>query len=67
MKTLMSDHVSHADLVVNTLMQDSGGSHQSNLLTELKFWSNSFDNVKFLYDHLNVTELVEKVKTIGAQ
>lgn len=31
------------------------------------FWSNNFDGLEFLYDRLNATEDVEKVKNIGAQ
>lgn len=61
----MSDHASQADLGVTTLIQDSGSSHQSNPLVKFKFWSNNFDDLKYLYDHLSVIEDVEKVKTIG--
>lgn len=62
----MGDPVSHAELVVTTLLQDSGDIHKANLLTEFKFLSNNFDGLKFFYDHLNAAEEVEKVKTIGA-
>lgn len=62
----MDGHVSHAGLAITTLMQDSGGSHKANLSTEFKFLPNSFDNLKFLYDHLNVTEDINKVNIIGA-
>ena len=65
MKTLMSNNASQADLTITTLMQDSGSSHQSKPFTVYKLWSNSFDNLRYLYDHLNVTEDAEKVKSIG--
>lgn len=70
MKTLMGDLVSNAELAVITLLQDSGASNDSykaNPSTKFKFWSNSFDGLRFLYDHLNVIEDVEKGKTIGTQ
>lgn len=63
----MGDHVSHANMEVTTMMQDFGGRHKANPSTEFKFGSNSFDGLKFLCDHLNAIEDVEKVKTIGAQ
>lgn len=63
----MGDPISQANLAITALMQDSGGSHKSNPSTEFKFWSNNFDGLKFLYDHQNLTEDVEKGKTIGAQ
>lgn len=66
-KTLMNDLVCPVDLVVITLKQDSRGSHQSNLSTEFEFRSNSFNGMNFLYDHLNSTEDVKKVKRICAQ
>lgn len=67
MKTLMSDDVIQACLKITTLMQDSGRSHQSKPSFEFKYWSNSFDGLGYLYDHLNTTDDVEKVKSIGAQ
>lgn len=67
MKTLMSDNVSQADLTITTLMQDLGSSHQSKTSTEFKFLSNNFDGLRYLYDHLNATQYVEKVKFIGVQ
>lgn len=63
----MSDHVSHVGLASTTLNQDSDSSHQLNSSTKFKFWSNNFDDLKYIYDHMNVTKDVEKVKTIGAQ
>lgn len=48
-------------------MQDSGNSDQSNSSNEFKLWFNIFDGLKYLYDDLNTTKDVEKVKTIGAQ
>ena len=35
--------------------------------TENKFWSANFDGIKFLYDHLNATEDVNKLKNLGPQ
>lgn len=63
----MVDLVSHVDLRVTTLMQDSGGSQKVKPLNEFNFRSNCFDDKKFFYNHLNATEDVEKVKTIWAQ
>lgn len=34
---------------------------------ELELWDWSFDDLEFLYDHLNTTEDVEKAKTMDAQ
>lgn len=48
-------------------MQDSGSSHHTNPSSEFKFWSNNSDGLRYLYDYLNATEDVEKVKSIGAQ
>lgn len=67
MKTLMSDDVIQANLAITTLMHDSGNSHQTNSPSEFKFWSNSFDGLGYLYDHMNTNGDVEKVKSIGAQ
>lgn len=67
MKTLMSGDVSQADLTITTLMQDSGSSHQSKPFSEFKFWSNNFDGLRYIYDPLNATEDIEKVKSIGSQ
>lgn len=65
--TLMRDDVSQADMAITTLMHDSGNSPQTNPSSEFKFRSNSFDGLRYLYDHLNASEDVEKVKSIGAQ
>lgn len=67
MKTLISDDVSQTNLTIITLMQDSCSSHQSKPFFKFKFWSNSFDGLRFLYDHMNATKDVEKVKSIDAQ
>lgn len=67
MKTLRSDDVSQADLVITTLMQNSGNSYQTNSSTEFKFWYNSFDGLRYVYDHMNTTGDIERVKSIGAQ
>lgn len=48
-------------------MQDFGGSHKANPSTKFNVGSNNFDGLMFLYDHLNMNEDVEKLKTIGAQ
>lgn len=53
-KTLMSDDVSQADLTITTLMQDSGSSNYSKSSSEFKLWSNSFDRLGYLYDHLTM-------------
>lgn len=51
-----------------SLMRETrGNSHQIKSPTEFKLWSNNFDGLRFLYDHLNATEDVNKVKSIGAQ
>lgn len=63
----MSDEVYRADWEISSLMCETDGRDQTRLSNELKFWSNSFDRLKFLYDHLNPTEDVNKVKTIGRQ
>lgn len=67
MKTLMNDDVSHTDLTITTIMQDSGISHQSKPSFEFKFSSNSFYGLRFLYCHLNATKDVKKVKSISSQ
>lgn len=46
-------------------MQEVGGSDQTKSSNEFKFWGNHFDILKFLYDHLNAMEEVNKVKLIG--
>lgn len=66
MKTLMSGPVSHDDLAITNLTQDSDSNHQFNSSTEFMFWSKNFDGLKFLYDHMNVTQDFEKVETIGS-
>lgn len=48
-------------------MQDLDSSYQAKPSSEFKFWSNNFDRLRFLYGHLNATEDVEKLKSIGAQ
>lgn len=63
----MSVDISQADLIIITLMQDSGSSHQTNTSLEFKLGSNIFDNLRCLYDHLNTPEDVDKVKSIGSQ
>lgn len=63
----MSDEVYKADWEISSLIWEIGGSDQTRSSNEFKFRSNSFDGLKFLYDHLNVTEDVNKVKTIGRQ
>lgn len=63
----MSDDVSLDDLTITTFMQDSGSSHQSKPSSEFKFCSIIFDGLRFLYDHLNSIEDVEKVKSVGAK
>ena len=64
MKTLMSDEVCRDDMEITSLMREPGNSHASG---EFKFWSNSFDGLQFLYDHLNTIEDVNKVKSVGHQ
>ena len=58
----MSDEACRADLEITSLMGELGNSHASE---EFKFWSNNFDGIRFLYHHLNATEDVNKVKTVG--
>lgn len=55
-KTLMIDKVSQDDLKNTTLTHDLRSSHQSKPSTEFKLWSNSFDGLRYLYDHLNASE-----------
>lgn len=45
------------------ICEPSGGNHTRSS-NEFRFWSNTFDGLKLLYDHLNATEDVNKVKTI---
>lgn len=61
----MSYQVCKAGWEISSLMQEAGGSDQTKLSNEFKFWGNSFDGLKFLYNHLNTTEDVNKVKTTG--
>lgn len=67
MKTLMSDEVCRANCEISSLMCETGGSDQTRSSNEFKFCSNSFGGLKFLYNHLNATKDVNKVKTIGWQ
>ena len=64
LKTFMTDEVCRADMEINSLMNTPG---QSAVSEEFKFWSNNFDGLRFLYDHLNATEDVNKVNKIGHQ
>lgn len=66
-RTLMSGEVCIADLEISSLMRDIDGSDQTRSSNEFKFWSNSFDKLKFIYDNLNAKEDENKVKTIGQQ
>lgn len=67
MKTLRSDDVSQADLAITTLMHNLGNNYQTNSCSKFKFWYNSFDDLRYVYDHMNTTEDIKKVKSIGAQ
>lgn len=67
MKTLMSDEVCRADWEISSLMQEAGGNDQTKPSNEFKLWGNNFGRVKFLYDHMNATKDVNKMKTIGRQ
>lgn len=48
-------------------MWEVGGSDQAKPYNEFKFWSNNFDGLRFLYNHLNTIEDVNKAKIIGRQ
>lgn len=48
-------------------MQEVDGSDQTKPSNGFKFRGNNFDELKFLYDHLNAMKYVNKVKTIGRQ
>lgn len=63
----MTDEVCRADWEISSLMCETGGRDHTRSSNELKFWSNNFDGLKFLYDHLNAMDDVNKVKTIGRQ
>lgn len=65
MKTLMGDEICKADWEFPSLIHEAGGSDQTKSTNEFQFLGNNFDILKFLYDHLNVREDVNKVKTIG--
>lgn len=67
MKTLMSDKVCKADWEISSLMQEAGGRNQTKPSNKFKIWGKKFDGLKFLYDHLNAIEDVNKVKKIGRQ
>lgn len=60
----MSDEVCRPDWEISSLMCEIDGSNQTRSSNEFMFLSNSFDKLKFLYDHLNSMEDVNKVKTI---
>lgn len=47
-------------------MQEAGDNLKPSPSMEFKFLSNSFDEIKYLHNHLNATEDVEKVNTISA-
>lgn len=61
----MSDKICRDDLEISSLLHDASGSDQTKPSNEFKFWGNNFDGLKFLYDHLNAMEDVNKVKTIS--
>ena len=67
MKTVMSDEVCRADWEISYLMQEASGNDQTKASNEFIFWGNIFDILRLLYDHMNATEDVNKVKTIGRQ
>lgn len=67
MKTLMSDEVRRNDWEISSLMQEDGGSNKTKSSNEFKLCGTNFDGLKFLYDHLNSTEDVNKVKIVGRQ
>lgn len=58
----MSNPRGQADLAISSLMRETRGkNHQLKPSTKFKFWSNSFDGLRFLYDHPNMIEKVNKV------
>lgn len=59
--------VCRADWEILSLMREASGRNQTRTFNEFKFRSNNFDGLKFLCDHLNTTEDVNKVKTIWRQ
>ena len=61
-KTLMIDEVFRAHMEITSLMGEHMDSHA---YEEFKFWSNSFDGIRFLYDHLNTTDDFNKIKFVG--
>lgn len=65
MKTLISDEVCLADWEIPFLMHKANRSDQIKPSNEFKYWGNCFDGLKFLYDHLNATIDMNKLKTIG--
>lgn len=65
MNTLMSDEICRVDMKISSLMHEDGGNDQTNQSNKFKLWGNNFNGLKFLYDHLNATEDVDKVKMIG--
>lgn len=67
MKTLMSGEVYIADWEISSLMCETNESDHTRSYNEFKFWSNNFNGLTFLYDHLNSTDNMNKVKTIGRQ
>lgn len=66
LKTIMGNENNSADSEVSTLLKETG-DNSSRASTENKFWSADFDGLKFLYDHLNATEDVTKLRNLGSQ
>lgn len=65
-KLMMIKPISNVDHVVSSMMQEPDqGSQQHRSNPQFKFWDNSFDGLKFLYDHLNSDEDIGKTKSIG--
>src|ERR1051325_3063336 len=55
-----------ADWEMSTLLKETG-DNSNRTSTENKFWSADFDGLKFLYDHLNAIEDVNKLRNLGSQ
>lgn len=67
MRTSMSDEVCRADWEISALTCETGEVTKPDHPMNFKFWNKNFNGLKFLYNHLNATEDMNKVKTTWRQ